>query len=87
MQVAIIVLSAIIISHHGGPQQHLLDICRVSAIQDNIHICAALVVLCDTIYNFVPMLTCTAFTFEYAANPASPSSLPIPLCFTPPNGI
>ncbi|KAK4668092.1 uncharacterized protein QC764_0112870 [Podospora pseudoanserina] len=28
-----------------------------------------------------------AFTLQYGANPASPSSLPIPLCFTPPNGI
>ena len=38
------------------------------------------------IYNFVPMLICTAFAFVYAFNPSSPSSRPIPLCLTPPNG-
>lgn len=38
-------------------------------------------------HSLVPILTCTAFTLVYAANPASPNSLPIPLCFTPPNGI
>lgn len=35
---------------------------------------------------YSPRLTCTALTCVYASSPASPSSRPIPLCFTPPNG-
>src|SRR6478735_4533927 len=35
----------------------------------------------------VAMLTCTALMLEYDARAASPSSLPMPDCLTPPNGI
>lgn len=46
-----------------------------------------LVSLISSHHNHVPKFTCTLLVLLYAAKPASPNSRPIPLCFTPPNGI